>query len=596
MKKEFLIFPILFILVAAALYLIPKSNKAVLKVDNPCKIYVDINNNGIFDEKEPYIIEDLYYIDENSDLSMFPILSDLTEEQKVFLFNKVKEYSNHLLNKVHVKAENNDLLINGKSYKKLMLDSKLAFDDRDETQKALYDYVNSINTEDYVLLNTRSKKYHKLSCEEGRKSNNLKLVKLSEIEKETSPCKLCHNNKKKKKTSAIKTSQTVKKQAKHNILSTNKHTDIYETDNLKILFIDLNDIEKPSNKCTSTACKTLLQEIKNAKTSIDFAIYGINNQPLLIDALVQAKNRGVKVRWVYDINKSGGNYYEDNEKLAKLITTYNTDEDYENKNQTAIMHNKFFIFDNQKVWTGSANITTTDLSGFNANYAVLINSKELAQIYEKEFEQMYSGLFHKYKNTHNPEFIEISENIKIKPMFSPQDNILNSEIIPLINSAKDYIYMPMFFITHKGITNALINAQNRGVDVKIIQDATNSHSDSTAHKQLRTAGIEVKTENYAGKMHAKSVIIDDNITVIGSMNYTNSGNNKNDENVLIIKSPEITKYMKETFSYLWNKIPDKYLKFDPRAESFESEGSCYDGIDNNFDNKIDSEDEGCKAK
>ena len=62
------------------------------------------------------------------------------------------------------------------------------------------------------------------------------------------------------------------------------------------------------------------------------------------------------------------------------------------------MHNKFFIFDNQKVWTGSANITGTDLTGFNANYAILINSNEVANIYLKEFEQMYENKFHKEKS------------------------------------------------------------------------------------------------------------------------------------------------------------------------------------------------------
>ena len=48
--------------------------------------------------------------------------------------------------------------------------------------------------------------------------------------------------------------------------------------------------------------------------------------------------------------------------------------------------------------------------------------------------------------------------------------------------------------------------------------------------------------------------------------------------------------------HVWNKIPSKYEFLDPRAESFQSIGSCYDGIDNNFDDKIDSEDIGCIIK
>ncbi len=70
-------------------------------------------------------------------------------------------------------------------------------------------------------------------------------------------------------------------------------------------------------------------------------------------------------------------------------------------------------------------------------------------------------------------------------------------------------------------------------------------------------------------MHMKALVIDDKISVIGSMNFTNSGEKRNDENVLIIQDEDIAKYIKNVFLYLWNKIPDKYLRFDPRAESLE---------------------------
>ncbi|MBQ3642048.1 hypothetical protein II906_09020, partial [bacterium] len=94
----------------------------------------------------------------------------------------------------------------------------------------------------------------------------------------------------------------------------------------------------------------------------------------------------------------------------------------------------------------------------------------------------------------------------------------------------------------------------------------------------------------------KSIIIDDEISIIGSMNFSNSGEKRNDENVLIIRNKNISIYLRNIFEYLWAKIPDKYLKYDVRAESVDSIGSCFDGIDNNFDGKIDSEDEGCFIK
>lgn len=113
-------------------------------------------------------------------------------------------------------------------------------------------------------------------------------------------------------------------------------------------------------------------------------------------------------------------------------------------------------------------------------------------------------------------------------------------------------------------------------------------------KELCGAGVSVKVENYAGKLHSKSIIIDDKYIVAGSMNFTNSGENKNDENVLIIEDMPLSKFYKGFFEYLWKKIPERYLQHSVRAEGKYSIGSCSDGIDNNFDGKIDKDDVGCK--
>ena len=95
-------------------------------------------------------------------------------------------------------------------------------------------------------------------------------------------------------------------------------------------------------------------------------------------------------------------------------------------------------------------------------------------------------------------------------------------------------------------------------------------------------------------MHSKAIIVDDEYLVLGSTNFSNSGENKNDENMLVIKNSRLANFYKEYFLYLWSQIPDKYLKQTVRAESKNSIGSCYDGVDNNFDGKIDNKDEGCK--
>ena len=212
------------------------------------------------------------------------------------------------------------------------------------------------------------------------------------------------------------------------------------------------------------------------------------------------------------------------------------------------MHNKFIIFDNHTVFTGSMNFSPAGLSGYDVNDVVIINSDDISRLYTEELQ--------------------------------------------IINSAKKNIYAPTYLITHKDIANALISAHNKGIDVKIILDANSATTQNSKHKLLRDSNVKIKFENYAGKLHSKALIIDESYVILGSMNFSNSGENKNDENTVIIQNYKLASSYKNFFNYLWSVIP--YLKFNPSAESKASIGSCTDGVDNNFNGKIDTEEDACK--
>ena len=551
-----------------------KSKCKILKIVSPTEIYVDLNKNLIFDEKEPLKYNHLNYIKIENNPEIF---KDLTELQKFFYNYKAEKTAQYLLKGKHFKVEDGEILIENKKYTDILLNSGYFYlKDNKNSEQEFLKQINTFNPDEYTLYNVRTQKYHTLDCKNGRKSKEYRILKRVNAENFVITCN-CGN---KPKAEAI-------------LIPEENDVPKYSKGSIDVFFLDLNEKFIPSTACDTTACIVLKSEIENAKESIDFAIYGINKQPQIYNALVNAYNRGIKIRWVTDYDKKNGNYYEDTAKLKQIIKTYNTDKQTDKKGRTALMHNKFFIFDNKKVFTGSANITTTDLGGFNSNISVLIESEKVADIYKQEFEQMYNGKFHKDKLSLNKETVYLSPETSIDVYFSPQDKAITKQIIPLINKAEKYIYIPVFFITKKELVESLTNAHNRGVEIKIINDATNAGTKHSIHKELRNAGIKVKTENYAGKIHSKTIIIDDEISIIGSMNFSNSGENRNDENILIIRDKEITKYLKEVFVHLWNKIPEKYETTDPRAESQDSIGSCFDGIDNDFDGKIDKKDSGC---
>ena len=86
---------------------------------------------------------------------------------------------------------------------------------------------------------------------------------------------------------------------------------------------------------------------------------------------------------------------------------------------------------------------------------------------------------------------------------------------------------------------------------KIIIDATSAGGNYSIHESLRSQGILVKVENKAGKMHSKSMLIDDKHIIVGSMNFTKSGEYYNDENVMHIVNSEAIEIFRNQF-YIMN--------------------------------------------
>jgi phosphatidylserine/phosphatidylglycerophosphate/cardiolipin synthase-like enzyme len=393
--------------------------------------------------------------------------------------------------------------------------------------------------------------------------------------------------------------------------------------------------ESPNTSCNIHICIELVNLIGKAQNSIDFAIYGLRGQKEVLNALIAAKNRGVSIRGVIDKDITKKNYYSDTylleENFESIRSDYKSDlktlsliknQKYEDKCQRPeghkgplqcfegkgyaskedfkfvgdIMHNKFFIIDGQYIWTGSSNISDTGTGGYNANVIASINSNYLAKHYLIEFEQMFkAGSFHRSKKKLRKQ--DIKTNIgtqSIELFFSPQGYSMYRGVIPLIQEARKSIDVSMFFLTHKNVSKELVLAHNRGVDVRVIVDATSATNGYSKHHYLRENGIQVKVEDWGGKMHMKSAIIDGKHLILGSMNWTSAGESKNDENTLIVRNSNDSQAYQSFFNSLWSSIDERWLLTDPAAESKDSHPACYDKIDNDFDKKIDSGDLGCR--
>lgn len=563
-----------------------KNTKTVLKVITPTMFKIDLNNNGIADDNETICIPKIQTY--TSNLTYYDdLLKGLSFNDGISLGYLADEFAHTTLENKRVKLKftnttspqcrTAEIFIENKNYSDLLKNSGFAILNGTPLQKTSFnEQKEKAKKLELVIYNHKSDKYHKLNCKYGKIAHDAVVLSLKDINKGAKACKFCHiDPQKTKKTQPVS-------------------PNIITQGNLKVILTDYTKILKPDKKCSNEVCREFVSLVNNAKNSIDIALYGWTTIPEVKQALDNALSRGLKIRIVYDTKTKGENYYPDTKEFVKNFTLTRSDKIDGNSQLTnALMHNKFAIVDGEKVFTGSMNFSETGFSGFNQNSIVIINSKSAAQIYKNEFEQMFSGKFHTLKTKTKNQNIVLSDGTKITILFSPQDKGITNTVIHLVNSAKNEIYIPAFLITHKGLTNALLNAHKRGVTVRLIIDATNTNTRNSTLTTLRSNGIPVKVENYAGKMHSKIIIIDKKYVITGSTNFSNSGENKNDENMIIIENQKIAKFYADFFEYLWSKIPDKYLKFNPPAESKYSVGSCTDGVDNDFDDKIDTKDEGC---
>ena len=359
----------------------------------------------------------------------------------------------------------------------------------------------------------------------------------------------------------------------------------------------------PESTCTRPVCQQLLGAINAATTSIDFAIYGIRAQQPIIDALVAARNRGVVVRGVVDTENAACTAfgYPDTPTLISALGAASVHCD-SGSGYSYIMHNKFFVFDLARVWTGSTNISNTETGGeYNSDVATLLSSYKLAEIYRGELDEMFAGQCHNQKTDNTQHVIDgshFTDGTIVKSYFSPTDHPTDNAVLPLVNAATSTLDIAMFFFTSQPIADAVVAAKNRGVTVRLIIDAGGAANAYSKHGQLCAAGIAVKTENWGGKSHSKWAVADAALpsaaaVVYGSMNWTASGDTQNDENTLYVKHAALAASFSSEFQRQWSDLADVPTCTTVAAEGADSPGSCSDGLDNDYDGKIDSQEEAC---
>lgn len=138
------------------------------------------------------------------------------------------------------------------------------------------------------------------------------------------------------------------------------------------------------------------------------------------------------------------------------------------------------------------------------------------------------------------EFMGPVHNAHYQVCFTPGENC-TQQIIDEITKAKRQILVEAYSFTSKPISNALVDAKQRGVDIKILLDKSQIKAKYSSFSYLKDQNIWLKIDYKPAIAHNKIMIVDNMTTITGSFNFTNAAQKRNAENVLIISDSNLAR-------------------------------------------------------
>ena len=291
--------------------------------------------------------------------------------------------------------------------------------------------------------------------------------------------------------------------------------------------------------------------INAAEVRLEIAVQELDDERIA-RAIIAARQRGIQVWLVIEAHylrsktkrekpfEPGGSH-EANRRIhdAVLRSNIQVRTDFNPK----IFHQKFIVRDRASILTGSTNFTSTGVGsdpklGANLNHVVIVHDAEIARIYGREFREIRNGRFGKLNEGHDPAPSGVTvSGVPLKVVFAP-DHCPEMEIMKQMLKARERIDFAIFtFSQSSGIDDTMIALTNRGLAVRGAVDGLNANQKWAAARPVKNAGAElhrVRKRGNVRKLHHKLMVIDRQVIIAGSFNYTGPANRLNDENILVI--------------------------------------------------------------
>lgn len=304
--------------------------------------------------------------------------------------------------------------------------------------------------------------------------------------------------------------------------------------------------------------QVIVDFIDGARETLVIAVQELESRSIA-KAIVRAKQRKVNVKMVLEQD-----YLREDKPPADPWVVGEDDKLHENRELFStllragvdvradynpyIFHQKFIVRDlnesTRATLMGSTNFTPTGVGTHarkkNLNHVVIIHDKRVSSEYDAEFQEIWTGTFGEKRTRHEgaPRNNRVSD-VRVRAIFAP-DHTPELEIMKQILKAKKRIDFAIFtFSQSSGIDDAIVARLRPNLSVTGIFDSGQGNQDWASTRIVAGAGPSAKAylakrKQGLGKLHHKLMVIDDNLIICGSFNYTGPANRLNDENILLI--------------------------------------------------------------
>lgn len=146
-----------------------------------------------------------------------------------------------------------------------------------------------------------------------------------------------------------------------------------------------------------------------------------------------------------------------------------------------------------------------------------------------------------------------SDDKKGDAYFSPGETCRDA-ILYQLTHAKTSVDICVFTISDDIIRDAILEAHERGLRVRIITDNDKAFDMGSDVDYLQDKGIPLRTDHTKVHMHHKFALFDSKFLITGSYNWTRSAASSNYENIVVLEDASLIRSFKNEFGRLWTRL------------------------------------------